>query len=479
MSKPHGSQPAGLDSVPHSRFHHGRFGRLFRNLDAAHHGDDPNEVQAALDRLAATMVDPRDAGRPEGGWGGQPADTGQGDNPGVPAGYTYLGQFVDHDITFDPASSLQRCNDPNALHNFRTPRFDLDSVYGEGPDDEPFLYDQDQPGKLLLGSVGDSEELDLQRNKRGRAVIGDPRNDENVIVSQLQLLFQLAHNRLIEAGLEFEQARRQLRWHYQWVVVRDFLPRIVGTEVVESLRGEDGRFSASHLDFYDWAELPWMPVEFSVAAYRFGHSMVRPSYDLNDQVTDRPIFDPEGQAGDGSDLRGFQSLLSDWTVSWELFFKLEDREPIPSRLIDTKLAEGLATLPDGGGSLAARNLLRGRALGLPAGEAVARRMNAEPLSADELGLGGLGLNEDDQRRFAGQTPLWYYLLAEAEKRQQGLRLGEVGGRIVAETLVGLLVADPFSFCSIDPGWTPARDGVIPTTGDGFEMADLVRFARPV
>lgn len=470
MTKHHGSEPAGLAATPRSRFHHGPFGRIFRNLDAVEHSD------GVFDKLAAAMVDPRQVERPAEGWGTAPPDQAQagGDNPNIPAGYTYLGQFIDHDLTFDPASSLLRSNDPDALHNFRTPRFDLDSLYGEGPDDEPFLYDQEQPGKMLLGAVEGTEELDLPRNGQGRALIGDPRNDENVIVSQLQLLLLRAHNKLIEAGLDFEAARRELRWHYQWVVVEDFLGRILPEGVLDDLRDEDGRFSKSQLEVYGWFDLPYMPVEFSVAAYRFGHSMVRPVYDLNATILDRPIFDPAGQPGGGQDLRGFQALLPGWSVEWGLFFPLEASGSMPSRLIDTKLAEGLATLPGGGGNLALRNLQRGRALGLPSGEAVSRRIGIEPLSFDELGLGELGFEEAEASELRGATPLWFYVLAKAEKRQTGLTLGPVGGRIVAETLVGLLVADPYSYLSVDPLWTPMRERRL-SGGEGFAMADLVRF----
>jgi Animal haem peroxidase len=298
MSRAHGlKEPAGIDFVPHSRFHHGRFGRLFRNLDPASHSAE------ALEALAGSMVDSNEPPPQPGGWGGQQPDPNQGDNPGIPAGYTYFGQFVDHDITFDPASSLQRWNDPSALHNFRTPRFDLDSVYGEGPDDEPFLYDEGTDrAKMLLGrSVPEKGEFDLPRNGQGVALIGDPRNDENVIVSQLQVAFLRAHNKLAET-VGFEEARRQLRWHYQYVVVNDFLRKIVPTEVISSIQPEGDLLEAPALRFF--GEQPYMPVEFSVAAYRFGHSMIRPRYDVNDVILDKPIFDGAGTPGGGQDLRG-------------------------------------------------------------------------------------------------------------------------------------------------------------------------------
>jgi hypothetical protein len=161
------------------------------------------------------------------------------DNTAIPAGFTYLGQFIDHDITFDPMSKLDRADDPRTLVNFRTPRLDLDSVYGSGPRDQPYLYDwklTHPPGTRLL-LAGE----DLPRNQQGRALTGDPRNDENVILTQLHLLFIRFHNvvvdRLVDEGKVpedelFDEAQRIVRWHYQWMVVHEFLPLIAGEAAV-------------------------------------------------------------------------------------------------------------------------------------------------------------------------------------------------------------------------------------------------------
>ncbi len=484
MSSEHGlNEPAGIDFVARSRFHHGRFGRLFRNLDPAGYGQSPDQGRDALLALAGTMVDPLEPTETGsgggGGWRSTPPDPATGDNPAIPAGYTYLGQFIDHDITFDPASSLLRGHDPNALHNFRSPRFDLDSLYGEGPDDEPFLFDiETGKQKMLIEARTEPEEFDLPRNSQGTALIGDPRNDENVIVSQLQVAFLRTHNKLVDKIGTFEEARRQLRWHYQYIVLNDFLRRIVPTEVMDSILPPGGPI--------DWCELchcrfghglPFMPVEFSVAAYRFGHSMIRPQYDINTTIIDRPIFVLESQRGDGKDLRGFQPLLKEWGIDWSLFFETSDERPQSSRLIDTRLAEGLASLPDAvPPSLAFRNLQRGVSLGLPWGEAVAKALGVDPLTEEEVGLAELGLEEQWLETFRGRTPLWFYILREASKRSEGLKLGPVGGRIVAETLICLLAKDQFSYPNIEPGWTPAKEGLMPQKGNTFEMADLIRFA---
>ena len=133
MPQHHVSQPRGSDIAPRSIFLEGRFGRMFRNLASfvpEAPGTTAEERDAFLGAIAARMVE-ADAPAPSGDtWA--PSREPDFDSD-VPAGYTYLGQFIDHDITFDPVSSLQRQNDPNALHNFRTPRFDLDSLYGAGP----------------------------------------------------------------------------------------------------------------------------------------------------------------------------------------------------------------------------------------------------------------------------------------------------------------------------------------------------------
>lgn len=214
---------------------------------------------------------------------------GAKDNPRIPAGFTYLGQFRDHDITHHPNSSLQRMNDPEGLVNFRTPRYDLDSLYGRGPAETPFLYNRDSVGgiKLLVGKVrddngsmltGEQAEDDLPRNEQGRALISDPRNDENTFVGQLHLLFIKFHNRVVDdvaanrglAGDDlFKEAQRIVRWHYQWIVVHDFLPRILPEGMLGEMLSPDRHgFNAVHLRFYRPKRQAFMPVEFSAAAYR-------------------------------------------------------------------------------------------------------------------------------------------------------------------------------------------------------------------
>ena len=313
----------------------------------------------------------------------------EGNNPRIPAAYTYLGQFIDHDITFDPASSLQKRNDPDALHNFRTPAFDLDSVYGRGPDDQPYMFDGS--GRFLIGRGQGAGELDLPRNDPAdlvddpsrdlarRALIGDPRNDENVLVSQLHLTMLLFHNKVMDhldglggngtvprlealrarlagrdAAERFAAVQQVVRWHYQWVVVHDFLRRIVGDETFDAVFPVDERRGPTvrrpDLEHYDPRYSAFMPVEFSVAAYRFGHSMIRNRYRLNTLVPPEgvtlTIFSHDADPASPerlTHLGGFRQLPPFWPIEWRFFVDVGDAAPAPpfiqaSRRIDTNLA---------------------------------------------------------------------------------------------------------------------------------------------
>lgn len=468
--KGHGENKVrGLRCVPRSKLSEGRFGRMFRRLPpAASLGDEK------LRELAEQMREPDPPADQPQGWGSPGAPPPDMDNPTIPSGFTYFGQFVDHDITFDPASSLQRENDPDALTDFRSPRFDLDSVYGSGPADEPFQYDKGSQGLKFLLEPNVKGEQDLPRNSQGTALIGDPRNDENTIVSQLQLVFLRFHNKIADAvaaddsipsELRFEETQKRVRWHYQWVVLKDFLPRLVGQEMVDELIQIDGGDVEDNLRWYRPRNAAYMPVEFSVAAYRFGHSQVRPAYHLNSVVRDRPIFLPSEEVGELDDLRGFRPIPSQWTINdWSFFLETggDVANLQPSRKIDAKLSAGLFDLPgfdDSESSLAFRNLKRGQALGLPSGQDVARLLGVTPV------LGGAELSAPEP------TPLWFYILKESEIAG-GERLGPVGARIVAEVLIGLLVNDSRSFVNAEPAWRPNLGS---TTGE-FSLADLVVFA---
>jgi hypothetical protein len=403
--------------------------------------------------------------------GGNPGlgDTTQ-NNPRIRAGYTFLGQFIDHDITLDVTSSLEQENDPDAVENFRTPALELDSVYGLGPALQPYLYDRERSFRFLLGDEGN----DLPRNSQGCALIGDLRNDENLIISQLHLLFLKFHNKVFDnhtnsnlpLDKRFAEAQRIVRWHYQWIVVHEFLPRILGTNTTARL------FRDKPLQF---PGRPFMPLEFSVAAYRFGHSQVRPGYLIGTRGA--ALFPPPPAPGQPpsapglADLRGFRPVPPELVVDWAKFFGPPSTAQ-DSKLVDTKLSTVLLQLPDGvvapgtpGAlrSLAVRNLQRGIALKLPSGQRVASRLGVpNALTSTEI-WSGVPNGE-------GEAPLWFYILKEAEVRASGRRLAGVGAEIVGGVFQALLSADKASFLAQNPSWMPT----LPSTHPGrFTMTDLI------
>lgn len=476
------------------------FGRmkLLNELAATAHSDHDLEL------LAKAMISPFDDAK-------DGADDEE--NPYVPAGYTYFGQFVDHDLTFDTHSVFDDPTSFERASNMRTPRFDLDNVYGRGPDDQPYLYQNSFDGTLLLGDPLDNGVKDVQRNAEGRAIIGDPRNDENSIVVQLQSAFIRFHNRMVRRAVEgvgtekltgrqaFLWAQTQTRRHYQRIVLDDFLPRIMDStaSTVEPIFSALATGHQPKLRLYDRDHPPYMPVEFSVAAYRFGHSMIRPGYRLSaidgDVALDKPdnkrlfrIFD-----GEDGGLRGFQRLAKGKGIDWSLFFakglapgdRLANgdgdttnnmkgvRRTQLAYKIDTMLVAPIGDLPHAiafnPSSLAERNLKRGRDFGLPSGQAAAHRIGAPVIPDAKLSVrvknafGDRKPIKDISAHFAGNAPLWFYILAEAEQEVVdhapaqdplglGTRLGPLGGAIVLETVVGLMMADPESVLNPRSVW---------------------------
>jgi hypothetical protein len=500
--RPHGNRLRGAELSRGSVLFGGPFGRMFRAVPPAEFGNDDATTQQALAALAAKMTADFDP----------PKDGPDAEESGLPSAYTYLGQFIDHDLTFDPASSLQRQNDPDALVDYRTPRFDLDNVYGRGPDDNPYLYEDGRLfilGQALTGAARNLDARDLARsNPRSggsrRAIIGDPRNDENVIISQLQGLFHRFHNKIATDHPEwdFSRVQREVRFHYQWLVLNDFLPAIVSDGVLNRvLPHVRKRTSVADdrpaLDFYHARDEAFIPLEFSAAAYRFGHSMVRPGYRLSENIGPLAIF----ATNPFEALTGFREFPGNWAIDWGLFIDLEPRDPDDATRtqlayrIDTSLVSPLGKLPPeiaiNPSVLAERNLLRGWRMRLPSGQAIARAMGISPLADDKLLIGKftgdpadiVGTVASIAPAFADNCPLWTYALAETEeasvelmttKGPKGLKtrkLGPVGGRIVAETFVGLLLKDSTSFLAQDPRWTPSL-GINGT----FGLRDLIRVA---
>ncbi|HKQ96474.1 MAG TPA: heme peroxidase family protein [Candidatus Polarisedimenticolia bacterium] len=473
--------PAGTDgTLP------GRFGRMFPTLTQF---APPNDtIRAALMEL----------GKP-GGLMDAHDDLGAGpvllitdptlsahnpNNPAHTAGTTFLGQFLDHDMTFDTTSRLGQPTRPVTAPNARHAPFDLDSVYGEGPSGSPLLYDPIDRIKFRVESGGLFE--DLPRDGNLTAIIADPRNDENVVIAGLQAAFLLFHNRAVDRiraedpelsnDEVFSAARRLTTWHYQWIIVHEFLPQIVGPAMVDDILAHGRRYYTPAPDG------GFIPVEFQIA-YRFGHSMVRPSYRANlagdhGQPFFGLVFDPsqEGREDPGDLRGGFRSPRR--FIGWQTFFDFGDGQVKPNKRIDTMLSTPLFDLPlrsiasgQPPTSLAQRNLLRHLTWQVPSGQAIARLMGEPVLSRADLA----DLHRV-HRTFDASTPLWYYVLREADVMEGGAHLGPVGGRIVGEVFLGLLQTDPDSYLVANPGWIPTLPTRSGRAAD-FRMTDFLTIAR--
>jgi heme peroxidase len=373
----------------------------------------------------------------------------EADTPGslgtVAAGWPIFGQFVAHDITAD-RSALRSHVDPRELRNARAPLLNLECLYGDGPMGHPFLFQRDHPGKLLLGV----DDADVPRNVEGIAIIGDPRNDSHMLMSQMHLAMLKAHNLFVDEARRggvadddvFDSAARETRWHYQWAVLEEFLPSLVGRPLVDEILANGPRW------FHPDGNV-FIPLEFADAAYRYGHCQIRHTYQLNRTTEPVPIF---------PDLLGFRPVPRERRIDWRLLFDAPGAAPAQrAKKIDGRLAPSLINLPvaitgeceiDEYHSLAVRDLQRGQGVGLPSGEAVARHLGVTPLTSDQVGLRAAG--------WTGETPLWYYVLREAAVTTAGDQLGPVAGRIVAEVMITLLDRDPASVLFAKPKWKPRR-----------------------
>jgi len=365
----------------------------------------------------------------------------------VAAVWPFFGQFVTHDITADRSPLVHRA-DVGRLRNARVPRANLEGLYGAGPVGAPYLYRKDDPAKLLLAPSG----VDVPRNHEGIALIGDPRNDVQLFTSQMAVAFIRMHNRLVEQEGGFEQARRALTWHYQHVILREFLPGLIGAELTADLLTEGPQLYTVDEDD------PYIPFEFADAAFRYGHAQIRAAYQVNARFGPCPVF---------PDLMGFGPVSPEHAVDWTMQIDVAGCAPAQrAKRLDVRLATcliGLPTQVSGSrpgtdyASLATRDLQRGLAVGLPSGEAVARFLGVPVVDVELPG-------------WSDETPLWLYILKEAEALHDGDRLGPVGGRIVGEVLVGIIDADPESFRSVDPAWTPT----LPARRAGaFGLADVL------
>ena len=449
------------------------FGRMFPKLPAFQPAED------LLTALAAKLQDPNRTA---------PAGIPNDDNPnGSPSGFTYLGQFLDHDITLDVTPLGEATIDVAGITNGRTPRLDLDSLYGGGQIGSPGSFDD--RGRFKFADPAPFGFADFQRDSLGHALIAEGRNDENLIVAQIDLLFRKLHNRFIDSGHSFSEAQRLTRWHWQWIVVHEFLPETVGQETVNLFLKYNGAGKPTmRYDFFkpDNPNRPMMPVEFSAPAFRFGHSMIRLAYVVQGATLKTQVFHATRP-----DLRGSRPIPPELKIAFENFFHRPRAGgvayPPPvniSRKIDSLISASLFALPVGPVvpnevprvvSLPERTLLRGKRMGLPSYQDVAQSMGIRPLtnaeldhdSRDPLNPGALlGLSDP---RWGGKVPLWFGILKESEIVNGGRQLGPTGGRIVAEVILGLIDKDQSSYFNSPQPWSPP--------GGQFKMADLVTFVN--
>lgn len=407
----------------------------------------------------------------------------------IPAAYTYFGQFLDHDITLQsPGPGVADISDPNLtpmanpaadFTNLRDPVLDLDCLYGGLAARDPA-----NPNKLLVGKTmgqnsGKGAFNDLPRRPPHslpeldrEALIGDPRNDENLVLAQLHLAFIRAHNALIDQGKSLKDAVRIMRENFQRIVMQDFLPRTVDAAVLNDVLTNGPKFFKAN----SMADM-FVPFEFAVAAYRLGHSMIRGTYDYNDIFPNATLDDLFTFTALSGNLGG-PTLPGVWVIDWDRFLPLSSQPSQVTRRFDTRLTNPLKQLkridgspePPPKSSLAVRNLLRGYLIGLPTGQAVAGAMGLTPLKGPSL----LAASHPSQHAvlqangFDQQTPLWFYILAEAGNPAgpNGLKMGPVGSRIVVETFWNMVNLTPASI--IKPG------GKI--KGDPFTLADLIKLS---
>jgi hypothetical protein len=439
--------------------------------------------------------------------------SGGGGSPGsIPSGFTYLGQFVDHDLTFDKTTVMLGQNiSATQLLQGRSPSLDLDSLYGAGPTDpgSAKFYEADgvhlKTGKTIAEVIGVKQGFDLRRGAgttvaaKRKAIIPDPRNDENLAVAQTHLAMIRFHNRVVDTlpssvpvGMRFATAREIVTKHYQWVIRTDYLPRVCAPGVVSNVFA-NGR-KAFEVGVVP-TDVPTMPIEFSVAAFRLGHSMIRRAYNWNAVFDDGfatldLLFTFSGRSGN---LGGGPRLPSSWIADFRRLYDFGETPGKPALVvpagkfnramrIDTLLVPPLRTLPGfpaAEDNLAFRNLTRAKMVRLATGQQMVTFLKSKGVTVTKLtkaqirdGKNGAKLDSLTQAQRAAvlkDTPLWFYILREAEFN--GGKLKGVGARIVAETFHRAMEGSEISIVR-DPTWTPT----LGPNSSTFRMADLLFFA---
>ncbi len=413
------------------------FAKLFPELEALYVPDE------ALEKLANGMKEYK-------------RQAAKNDSKVISNGVSIFSQFLAHDITFESSSKLKgQFNQASRFQNDRTINLDLDCVYGQKT--QAFFYDAKDTAKLLLGKeykAGGNTWHDLQRNAQGKAIIPDARNDENIIVSRMQVLFIEFHNKMVDdlrkkkyKGNVFSEARRKVTWYYHWLIIHEYLYKIMDWEIFERIKNEGCQY---------YTQPHALPLEFSGAAFRTGHSQTRSMNRINED-TEKSLMD-----------LGFFTTMEDY-VDWNYIFNFGDDKCQFAKLIDTKIGLAFHDIKfikakrKIDRSLPFLNLKRGVVYGLPSGESVANRLGFEPIKVQETK--DLKLNG---------TPLWYYILREAELMgHEGEHLGPVGSTILGECFFSIMREDDYSFLKLHPKWKPTLGKDI---GE-FEFTDLVRFVN--
>jgi hypothetical protein len=452
------------------------------------------------------------------GWnpGGESDDYAE-ENKGIPAGYSYLGSFIDHDLTFRQIGSAKAQGQLTAFGGY-APAFNLHTIYGLGPNIQPYFYkhvghgsgpERDRfkmaLGNLIRGSDADPNARDLPRipgDEGGDvSLVPDVRADDSIPEAQMHAMMLRFHNRLtdIRERAPFYEIQRALRFHYQWVVIHDFLPTLIHEAVLHSVlphlakRTNPGQ-DPPQLRFFRPGLGAGVPIEYEWAVVRIGHSTVRQMYRLNHKEPLVPIFDPSPRLG--CSLHGRRACPQGWAIDWDLFFDMRTGSrsgaygpPQYSAKIDTAVPNPVARFllfaaktP----GLAYRNLLRGLRMAIPSGQVISEFMGCPPIPDDRLTVGRATERDsptnkllvDISPRFRNNAPLWYYVLAEAQQQFENdntpIRLGPVGGRIFAEVLIGLMLANPASYLRSDPTFQPYPE--LCASPGRFLMSDLLRAA---
>lgn len=485
MHKHQSSHPDSFPSGPN--YEPGKYGRMFPQLDPWKTDECSGDPNLYLKTL-----------------GNQNNDlffTEARKDSDMPAGYTYLGQFIAHDLSYDPTSVEDRQSDPYFLKNFRTPAFDLDSVYGGGPSCNTKLYESSDKASFVLAKVETTEQpklqfYDLPRNAN-IAVVADSRNDENVLISQFQVAIMLLHNKFVEkiasssSGVDvFKEARKLVTWYYQYVILHDYLPMIVGHEVPISTQNEcDSNPSCKNCKYINF-----IPVEFSTAAFRFGHSQIKFAYQffLGGKTNLKLFPDPRLKSkfyidwriffGDGLPLNSIEKTNLIKQNKKDKVFNAKKLKLgfaiIKNNKIRPQLSDSLRELKHWGEEInvITRDFLRGLKMELPSGQSIEKELGFLPLDwtilEKHLKLNfPKNLNLD---KFKSNTPLIYYILAEAHLKKGGNSLGPVGGFIVKEVVLGLIKSDKNSYLNVQKDWIP-MDKFSKEKPD-FTMTDLLELA---